>query len=270
MLPQPQYAHAGTNGSNGSNGNSHNSHNGRNGHNSNSGNGNGAIYSASMAGNGISNSGMQSESMSNSIPNPMSHHMSMTQDYHPSLMQNEAVNLPRHSIDHQQHQHQQPVQGYNTSPMAGGYAAGSTHGSHHQQHHPVQALGYSTAQQHPSMTTMGSHHPYSGAQNQSLPAMHSQHQYSGAQLSTGPPAMPVAPPNLAVSTTSVQANGGARRTDAVGFRRGEYQFKITVEQQPVRARMCGFGDKDRRPITPPPCVKLSMTYADTGKPVDLK
>ncbi|KAF2034648.1 hypothetical protein EK21DRAFT_55727, partial [Setomelanomma holmii] len=33
-------------------------------------------------------------------------------------------------------------------------------------------------------------------------------------------------------------------------------YKLVIEQQPIRARMCGFGDKDRRPITPPPCVRL--------------
>lgn len=33
--------------------------------------------------------------------------------------------------------------------------------------------------------------------------------------------------------------------------------------------MCGFGDKDRRPITPPPCVKLVVTDLN-GKEVDVK
>jgi hypothetical protein len=32
--------------------------------------------------------------------------------------------------------------------------------------------------------------------------------------------------------------------------------------------MCGFGDKDRRPITPPPCVRLVITDIATGKEVD--
>ncbi|KAL2756264.1 hypothetical protein ACRALDRAFT_2103684 [Sodiomyces alcalophilus JCM 7366] len=32
--------------------------------------------------------------------------------------------------------------------------------------------------------------------------------------------------------------------------------------------MCGFGDKDRRPITPPPCVRLIIIDPDTGKEVD--
>ncbi|RYP19427.1 hypothetical protein DL767_009650 [Monosporascus sp. MG133] len=32
------------------------------------------------------------------------------------------------------------------------------------------------------------------------------------------------------------------------------KYQLKVVQQPLRARMCGFGDKDRRPITPPPCI----------------
>jgi hypothetical protein len=32
--------------------------------------------------------------------------------------------------------------------------------------------------------------------------------------------------------------------------------------------MCGFGDKDRRPITPPPCIRLIVCDAKTGQEVD--
>ncbi|KAF2725616.1 hypothetical protein K431DRAFT_190182, partial [Polychaeton citri CBS 116435] len=42
-------------------------------------------------------------------------------------------------------------------------------------------------------------------------------------------------------------------------------YRLEVVQQPRRARMCGFGDKDRRPITPPPCIKLFITDKVTGK-----
>ncbi|KAJ9142097.1 Velvet complex subunit B [Pleurostoma richardsiae] len=46
------------------------------------------------------------------------------------------------------------------------------------------------------------------------------------------------------------------------------KYRLDVVQQPKRARMCGFGDKDRRPITPPPCVRLVITDAATGKELD--
>lgn len=35
----------------------------------------------------------------------------------------------------------------------------------------------------------------------------------------------------------------------------------------MRARMCGFGDKDRRPITPPPCVRLLIFDLTTNEEV---
>lgn len=49
--------------------------------------------------------------------------------------------------------------------------------------------------------------------------------------------------------------------------RGPYRYSLEVVQQPQRARMCGFGDKDRRPITPPPCVRLVIVNIETGREV---
>ncbi|KAF2832201.1 hypothetical protein CC86DRAFT_442551 [Ophiobolus disseminans] len=46
-------------------------------------------------------------------------------------------------------------------------------------------------------------------------------------------------------------------------------YRLVVEQQPIRARMCGFGDKDRRPITPPPCVRLMVCDSETGQEIDI-
>ena len=51
-------------------------------------------------------------------------------------------------------------------------------------------------------------------------------------------------------------------------KKGDRMFSLQVEQQPIRARMCGFGDKDRRPITPPPCIRLIVCDVSTGKEVD--
>lgn len=45
---------------------------------------------------------------------------------------------------------------------------------------------------------------------------------------------------------------------------GEFRFTLEVAQHPVRARMCGFGDKDRRQITPPPCVRLRIRNTRTN------
>ncbi|CAD6590762.1 MAG: hypothetical protein ASARMPRED_004993 [Alectoria sarmentosa] len=58
-------------------------------------------------------------------------------------------------------------------------------------------------------------------------------------------------------------------------------YSLDIVQQPVRARMCGFGDKvsrgnwsskvsnDRRPITPPPCIRLVVKDANTNKELDI-
>ncbi|KAF9576303.1 hypothetical protein EC968_009277 [Mortierella alpina] len=45
-------------------------------------------------------------------------------------------------------------------------------------------------------------------------------------------------------------------------------YELSMEQDPIHARMCGFGEKDRRPIDPPPIVRLTVREAD-GTPVDL-
>lgn len=36
-------------------------------------------------------------------------------------------------------------------------------------------------------------------------------------------------------------------------------YQLRVRQQPLHARMCGFGEKDRRPIDPPPIIQLIIT-----------
>ncbi|KAG9295028.1 hypothetical protein G9A89_017822 [Geosiphon pyriformis] len=42
-------------------------------------------------------------------------------------------------------------------------------------------------------------------------------------------------------------------------------YNLKVCQQPLRARMCGFGEKDRRPIDPPPIVQL-VVNDEKGSP----
>ncbi|BFZ59736.1 hypothetical protein YB2330_000752 [Saitoella coloradoensis] len=41
--------------------------------------------------------------------------------------------------------------------------------------------------------------------------------------------------------------------------------QLVVRQQPLRARMCGFGEKDRRPLDPPPILQLIITSTQTGR-----
>ncbi|MBW0483927.1 hypothetical protein O181_023642 [Austropuccinia psidii MF-1] len=45
-------------------------------------------------------------------------------------------------------------------------------------------------------------------------------------------------------------------------------YHLRILQQPVRARMCGFGDRDRRLLTPPVIVELLVRDSQTGRPID--
>ncbi|KAJ2808786.1 hypothetical protein H4R20_000644 [Coemansia guatemalensis] len=40
------------------------------------------------------------------------------------------------------------------------------------------------------------------------------------------------------------------------------KYVLEMAQHPVRARMCGFGEKDRRPLDPPPVVRLRVRDED--------
>jgi hypothetical protein len=42
----------------------------------------------------------------------------------------------------------------------------------------------------------------------------------------------------------------------------ESEYRITVRQQPFAARSCGFGERDRRVIDPPPIVQLTIDDAN--------
>ncbi|ORX53634.1 hypothetical protein DM01DRAFT_1305903 [Hesseltinella vesiculosa] len=42
----------------------------------------------------------------------------------------------------------------------------------------------------------------------------------------------------------------------------ERQYELVIIQQPLRARMCGYGDKDRRPVSPPPILQMIARTKD--------
>ena len=41
-------------------------------------------------------------------------------------------------------------------------------------------------------------------------------------------------------------------------------YKLTIRQQPAAARACGFGERDRRVVDPPPILELKITDKKTG------
>lgn len=42
-------------------------------------------------------------------------------------------------------------------------------------------------------------------------------------------------------------------------------YELRVRQQPIAARACGFGERDRRVIDPPPIIQLLVTNPKTGQ-----
>ncbi|KAL1881418.1 hypothetical protein VTK73DRAFT_4178 [Phialemonium thermophilum] len=53
---------------------------------------------------------------------------------------------------------------------------------------------------------------------------------------------------------AVKMPAGMRESPSVG----SSKYRITVRQQPFAARSCGFGERDRRVIDPPPIVQLTI------------
>jgi hypothetical protein len=46
----------------------------------------------------------------------------------------------------------------------------------------------------------------------------------------------------------------------------QLNYTLIIRQQPAAARACGFGEKDRRVIDPPPILELKITDKGTGGP----
>lgn len=61
----------------------------------------------------------------------------------------------------------------------------------------------------------------------------------------------------------------SERPNLDGFSRVENgkRYRLVVVQHPSRARMCGFGDKDRRPLSPTLIVKLVITDEATDEEI---
>ncbi|GAB7362085.1 hypothetical protein MBLNU230_g2119t1 [Neophaeotheca triangularis] len=45
-----------------------------------------------------------------------------------------------------------------------------------------------------------------------------------------------------------------------------YNYELSIRQQPMAARACGYGERDRRVIDPPPILELKITDKNTGRP----
>ncbi|KAF5547516.1 hypothetical protein FMEXI_5130 [Fusarium mexicanum] len=168
------------------------------------------------------------------LPPPGQHHHSS----HPPLP-------PPPSAPHPHHQHPPPP------PPSHSLSSHQHHGQ--PPHHQPQLPPYAPA---PYQQPQPSQYP--------RPHPHQQHVPPPSQHDEPPP-----PPSSGPSPTDHQKDSEYVPTSYSKIEEGSgWKYSLDVKQQPVRARMCGFGDKDRRPITPPPCVRLVIINTETGKEVD--
>lgn len=91
-----------------------------------------------------------------------------------------------------------------------------------------------------------------------------QHQHSHTLPPLAPPQQFHGPGPVA-SARPRPAGVSVREDRAQSAEYNGYIWTLKVVQQPQRARMCGFGDKDRRPITPPPALLLIVSDPKTGR-----
>ncbi|KAB8239496.1 velvet factor family protein [Aspergillus alliaceus] len=47
------------------------------------------------------------------------------------------------------------------------------------------------------------------------------------------------------------------------------RYHLHIRQQPIAARACGAGDRDRRPVDPPPIIQMLLTDFDPGSEQDI-
>ncbi|CEG64376.1 hypothetical protein RMATCC62417_01357 [Rhizopus microsporus] len=88
--------------------------------------------------------------------------------------------------------------------------------------------------------------------------------------------MTTTPTTTTTTTTTTTDMSGPPRPistapafQSIGYdEREKRTYELVVCQQPLHARMCGFGEKDRRPIDPPPIVQLIVKQNDV--PVDIQ
>ncbi|KAL9543007.1 hypothetical protein MBANPS3_008323 [Mucor bainieri] len=73
------------------------------------------------------------------------------------------------------------------------------------------------------------------------------------------------------STDDYSKNNESTVYRSIGLdEREKRTYELVVCQQPLHARMCGFGEKDRRPIDPPPIVQLIVKQQGQDSPVDVQ
>ncbi|TPX34171.1 hypothetical protein SmJEL517_g03151 [Synchytrium microbalum] len=66
------------------------------------------------------------------------------------------------------------------------------------------------------------------------------------------------PPMVRMNTWSSMGESSSWIASSSSSSNDGFTYEVVVRQQPMRARMCGCGDKDRRAIDPPPILELTV------------
>ncbi|KAF2456586.1 velvet factor-domain-containing protein [Lineolata rhizophorae] len=81
---------------------------------------------------------------------------------------------------------------------------------------------------------------------------------------TAPPPPPPAPAQARVPIPRKPSNSVPAR-QSIPQDKAQLRYELRVRQQPIAARACGFGERDRRVIDPPPIIELVVTDPRTGQ-----
>ncbi|KAK4216062.1 velvet factor-domain-containing protein [Rhypophila decipiens] len=137
-------------------------------------------------------------------------------------------------------------------------------------------------QQSPPRSRGSSFHHEGNAQGMNMPAAYMTGPHGRSASPTGPQSPPSTQPSasprqetksMSISnllSSDSHSNSSSKKPMQPSMRpsTSSSEYKITVRQQPFAARSCGFGERDRRVIDPPPIVQLSI-HDDSLSPDDL-
>ncbi|KJX96719.1 hypothetical protein TI39_contig604g00003 [Zymoseptoria brevis] len=165
---------------------------------------------------------------------PRSYHPSPTSSFASSPVEprSQPPHFPSHRLDHAPAPFRQPASVYQLEQFV--------QPPHQHQHHHFPRSHPPSLPSHPAEQVSIKTQPYSPAlSGYSSPT--SYRSYSDASpRSSLPPLKACPPPN--------------------------FNYSLTIRQQPVAARACGYGERDRRVIDPPPILEMKITDPETGYP----
>ncbi|KAJ1308897.1 hypothetical protein OPQ81_004584 [Rhizoctonia solani] len=86
--------------------------------------------------------------------------------------------------------------------------------------------------------------------------------FQASFLTESAPTPPQRPARKKTYRPHGEMNAPPARMESWGRQEGDLHYSLEVVQHPLRARMCGFGDKDRRPLAPAAVAKMIVRRQD--------